>query len=94
MAISAATVAGRPPGCRSRDRLRLIALARQALIAAEDGRVHLIQRRHSDGDYSYIAVLARWSAAQSSRPMRPIVTEEQLIMIASNKHFSAAGRAE
>jgi hypothetical protein len=48
--------------CRSttalseRDRQELITLARQALIAAEDGRVHLVQRRHSDGDYSYIAV--------------------------------------
>jgi hypothetical protein len=48
--------------CRSttalseRDRQELIMLARQALIAAEDGRVHLLQRRHSDGDYSYIAV--------------------------------------
>ena len=58
-------------GLSEPDRLRLIALARQALIAAEDGRVHLIQRRHSDGDYSYIAVLARWSAAQSSRANAP-----------------------
>jgi hypothetical protein len=51
--------------CRSttsmseRDRQRLIALARQALVAAEDGRLHLLQRRHAAGDYSYIAVRAR-----------------------------------
>ena len=51
--------------CRSttsmseRDRQRLIALARQALIAAEDGRLHLLQRRHGVSDYSYIAVRAR-----------------------------------
>lgn len=50
--------------CRSttsmseRGRQRLIALARQALIAAEDGRLHLLQHRHGDGDYSYIAVRA------------------------------------
>ena len=48
--------------CRSttalseRDRQELITLARQTLIAAEDGRVHLLQRRHGDGDCSYIAV--------------------------------------
>jgi hypothetical protein len=55
--------------CRSttimseRDRQRLIALARQALLAAENGRVHLIQRRHGGGDYSYIAVKASGPAA-------------------------------
>jgi hypothetical protein len=38
------------------DRLRLIALARQALLAAEDGRVHLLQRRHGEDEYSYIAI--------------------------------------
>jgi hypothetical protein len=60
--------------CRStgalpeRDRQRLIALARQALLAAEDGRVHLLQRRHGDGDYSYIAVKARAPARRAARP--------------------------
>jgi hypothetical protein len=58
--------------CRSttalseRDRHGLIALARQALLAAEDGRVHLLQRRHGDGDYSYIAVRARTPRRASS----------------------------
>ena len=60
--------------CRSttalseRDRQGLIALARQALLAAEDGRVHLLQRRHGDGDYSYIAVKARVSERRAARP--------------------------
>jgi hypothetical protein len=48
--------------CRSttalseRDRQGLIALARQAMSAAKDGRVHLVQRRHGDDEYSYLAV--------------------------------------
>ena len=46
-------------GLSARDRQGLVALARQAMLAAEDGRVHLLQRRHGDGDYSYIAVKAR-----------------------------------
>jgi hypothetical protein len=60
--------------CRSttilseRDRQALIALARQALLAAEDGRVQLLQRRHGDGDYSYIAVKARVSDRRAARP--------------------------
>jgi hypothetical protein len=48
------------------DRQRLIALARQALLAAEDGRVHLVQRRHGAGDYSYVAIKARTSAGRGS----------------------------
>ena len=60
--------------CRStttlseRDRQALIALARQALLAAENRRVHLLQRRHGDGDYSYIAVKARVSERRTARP--------------------------
>jgi hypothetical protein len=60
--------------CRSttalseRDRQALVTLARQALIAAEGGRVHLLQRRHSDGDYSYLAVKARAPGNQAARP--------------------------
>lgn len=38
------------------DRVRLLALARRAMHAAELGLVHLVQRRHGDGDYSYVAV--------------------------------------
>ena len=60
--------------CRSttalseRDRQALIALARQALLAGEADRVDLLQRRHGDGDYSYIAVKARAPGRQAARP--------------------------
>jgi len=50
------------------DRQALIALARQTLFAAEDDRVHLLQRRHGDGDYSYIAVKARAPGRPAARP--------------------------
>jgi len=42
-----------------RDRIALVALAKGAMQAAADGRVLLVQRRHGDGDYSYIVVKAR-----------------------------------
>jgi hypothetical protein len=41
------------------ERKRLVALANRALQMAEDGRVHLVQRRHGPQQYSYIAVKAR-----------------------------------
>ena len=47
-------------------------LARQALLAAEDGRVHLLQRRHGDGDYSYIAVKARAPGTGGATAKQPI----------------------
>jgi hypothetical protein len=64
--------------CRStttlseRARHALIALARQAMLAAADGRVHLVQRRHGDGDYSYIAVNKGRRERHRSHPARPI----------------------
>jgi hypothetical protein len=64
--------------CRSttphseRDRQTLIALARQAMRAAEDGRVHLVQQRHGDGDYSYIAVKRSHRERRRCHPARPI----------------------
>jgi hypothetical protein len=64
--------------CRStttlseRDRQMLIALARQAMLAAKDGRVHLVQQRHGDGDYSYIAVKESHRERRHSHPARPI----------------------
>ena len=39
-------------------RLELHRLAARALRAADQGLVHLVQRRHGDGDYSYIAIRA------------------------------------
>lgn len=41
------------------DRRRLVAVAKRALLAAEDGLIHLVQRRHGPHDYSYMAVKAR-----------------------------------
>lgn len=38
---------------------QLSRVARRALIFAEEGRAHLVQRRHGDGDYSYLAIKAR-----------------------------------
>jgi hypothetical protein len=64
--------------CRStttlseRDRQTLIALARQAMLAAEDGRVHLVQQRHGDGDYSYIAFKSSHRERRRSHPAHPI----------------------
>ena len=40
------------------ERKRLVAVARRALQSAEDSLVHLVQRRHGVGDYSYMAVKA------------------------------------
>src|SRR5512134_1462441 len=41
---------------------RLCRVARRALIFAEEGRAHLVQRRHGNGDYSYLAIKARTPA--------------------------------
>lgn len=38
-------------------RLQLSALARRVLQCGEDGLVHLVQRRHGENDFSYIAVV-------------------------------------
>jgi hypothetical protein len=56
-------------GLSEPNRQRLIALARQTLLAAEDGRVHLLQRRDGYGECSYIAVKARASRRQVARPL-------------------------
>lgn len=52
----------RAPGLSSlsdADCRRLSRVARRALIFAEESRAHLVQRRHDDGDYSYLAIKAR-----------------------------------
>jgi hypothetical protein len=61
-----------------RDRVALTALAKRAMQAAPGGRVHLVQRRHGDGDYSYIAVkssvrlrVIRASARRTDEPRGP-----------------------
>lgn len=54
-------------------RLRLSALARRALQCGEDGLVHLVQRRHGDNDFSYVAIARR-------RTRKPaVVTAAQFI---------------
>jgi DNA-binding Lrp family transcriptional regulator len=42
-----------------RDRRELSAIANRALALAEQGRLCLVQKRHGDCDYSYIATIAR-----------------------------------
>lgn len=44
---------------------RVSKLARRALIFAEEERVHLVQRRHGDADYSYFAIKARTPARRT-----------------------------
>lgn len=38
------------------ERGELLRIARRAWWASEKGLVHLVQRRHRDGDYSYLAI--------------------------------------
>lgn len=47
-------------------RLQLSALARRALQCGEDGLVHLVQRRHGENDFSYIAIARRRRRAAAS----------------------------
>ena len=42
---------------REAERLKLAAVAHQALALADLGELHLLQQRHGDGDYSYWAVV-------------------------------------
>jgi hypothetical protein len=44
---------------------RLSGVARRALIFSEEGQAHLVQRRHGDGDYSYLAIKARTPARRT-----------------------------
>ena len=45
------------------DRRELSAVANRALALAEEGRLCLVQKRHGDCDYSYVAVVARRTPA-------------------------------
>jgi hypothetical protein len=42
-----------------KDRRELSGVANRALALAEEGRLHLVQKRHGDFDYSYLAIIAR-----------------------------------
>jgi hypothetical protein len=52
----------RPDGSRlaPADRKTLVRIARRAFWAAEQGWVHLVQRRHGPDDYSYLAIVRPW----------------------------------
>jgi hypothetical protein len=59
-----------PQGTRlsERDRTVLLRVARQAWRAAEQQLIHLVQRRHGEGDYSYRAIARlRPACAPASR---------------------------
>jgi hypothetical protein len=51
------------------DRRELSAIANRALALAEQGRLCLVQKRHGDCDYSYIAIIA-WRSATARRAQR------------------------
>lgn len=48
------------------DRTILAQVARRAYWAAEQGLVHLVQRRHGPDDYSYLAIARPWPDARRS----------------------------
>ena len=54
-------IVDREPRCsdpNGETRTQLNRLATRALRAAEQSLVHLVQQRHGDGDYSYLAIKA------------------------------------
>jgi hypothetical protein len=53
LAIDREPMHGRLP---KNDRDELIRMCRRAHWAAEQGLAHLVQRRHGDGDYSYLMI--------------------------------------
>ena len=52
------------PSREEAERLKLAAVAGYALALADRGKLHLLQERHGNGDYSY------WAVARA--PARPI----------------------
>ena len=52
----------RPDAADAETRAALDRLADRAMRASEQGLVHLVQLRHGDADYSYIAIRARTPA--------------------------------
>jgi hypothetical protein len=51
------------------ERRKLAALAGQALALADGGKLHLLQERHGDGDYSYWAVARAPTRSPSRFPI-------------------------
>lgn len=68
LALDTSDVSRRLPAA---DRLELCRLAKRARWAAEQGLVHLVQRRHGDGEFAYIAV-----ARPKPKPRRSTLHEK------------------
>ena len=58
-----------------RERTELVRLAARARWAAEQGLVHLVQRRHGPDDFSYFAI-ARPKPKQPSASIAALIMEE------------------
>ena len=58
-------------------RLELHHLAARAHRAVDQGLVHLVQQRHGDGDYSYIAIRARPPAKPRRAAYLPLKLSEK-----------------
>lgn len=89
------------------DRAALVALAKRAMQVAEDGRVSLVQRRHGESDYSYIAIkscpsrLRRGRVRRTDKPRMPRFAEAGLCTVDARKrlsdydpHFQLTGHPE
>lgn len=66
-----------PQGTRlaEQERAELARVARRAWWAAERGLIHLVQRRHSSDDYSYLAI-ARPKPKQASVSLSTLLLAE------------------
>ena len=67
----------RPHAPHDPARVALNRLANRAMRADERGLVHLVQLRHGDADYSYIAIRARTPAKRRRAafpPLKPLET--------------------
>ena len=60
------------------ERGELLRIARRAWWASEKGLVHLVQRRHRDGDYSYLVV-----ARPKPKPASTASSSSELFMEAA-----------
>ena len=67
----------RPDTPRNPARDELNRLADRTMRAAERGLVHLVQQRHGDADYSYIAVRARPPAKPRCAAYLPLELSEK-----------------
>lgn len=72
LALDIIPVASRLP---ERERAELARMARRALWAAEQGLVHLVQKRHRANDYSYLAI-ARAKPRQAPASLASLLLAE------------------